>query len=91
MSCPSSGNPNKSPLRSRKSSLSAVIDKLRSQHNPESDIFQNSGKKLILHVLIVNLVWLKMILFKRNSGPKYTGDPAMRMEQSEVREKNLDY
>lgn len=40
-SCPSSGNPSKSPLRSRKSSLSAVIDKLRSQHNPEAEIFQN--------------------------------------------------
>lgn len=48
VSCSSSGNPNKSPLRSRKSSLSAVIDKLRLQHNPESDIFQNSGKKLYL-------------------------------------------
>ncbi|XP_059350773.1 mediator of RNA polymerase II transcription subunit 1-like isoform X3 [Daphnia carinata] len=58
MSCPSSGNPNKSPLRSRKSSLSAVIDKLRLQHNPESDVFQNSG-------------------------PKYSADPASRMEQSE--------
>ena len=31
----------KSPLRSRKSSLSAVIDKLRLQHNSEGEIFPN--------------------------------------------------
>lgn len=41
--CSSSGSASKSPLRSRKSSLSAVIDKLRLQHNPEVDIFQNGS------------------------------------------------
>lgn len=33
----------KSPLRSRKSSLSAVIDKLRLQHNPDVDMFQGGN------------------------------------------------
>lgn len=42
--CSSSGCASKSPLRSRKSSLSAVIDKLRLQHNPEADIFQNGER-----------------------------------------------
>lgn len=65
MSCPSSGNPNKSPLRSRKSSLSAVIDKLRLQHNPESDVFQNSGKALpalkLAFCFLIYFVFLMLI------------------------------
>ena len=50
----SSGSGHKSPVRSRKSSLSAVIDKLRLQHNSEGDV-SPTGTYRVFFLFLINL------------------------------------